>query len=490
MQGETVSLTGAARARAAGAAPVHESWLRPVRCVPADGPAVAAEPQRAPDARDHHHRNGRAECRTTPSTDSSTCFCRTRGKWLTLYGAQFTPSGRLRDAVGARSPPLRGEGQQAIEPLVRLALRDGPVLPWKAQPRSKAPAARVEPETGAPAAAARLDALHEFAARFTAPLSGVSTGPSTPRGTGARRVRGGRRRGAAAEGSGACHAALPGRRAAGAIRTSTSSSRRADLDAAEAALRGLGYANASSATGDRRHRRRCARAHVDTGYAGVDDQSMIDLHRWLPGAGRRRRSAWEALAARRTWIEIGGRRAAVLDRAGQAMHLAMHAAQHGPAYRTACSMSSRSRSSAGRPTSGTLPRSSPRRSTRPRHSRRAFACCQRVRRWRERLGLPSTAELDWKIRHRQRGHAERFTSRRSQTPTACANGCASCAAHCCRVERGSCTSIRGPGRADCVSSPPTQPIWRGRPAGPPARGDSGARAGARAGSADAARQGQ
>jgi hypothetical protein len=59
---------------------------------------------------------------------------------------------------------------------------------------------------------------------------------------------------------------------------------------------------------------------------------MIDLHRWLSGADAAPELAWDALLARRAWIEVGGHRAAVLDPAGQAMHLALHAAQHGAAY--------------------------------------------------------------------------------------------------------------------------------------------------------------
>ncbi len=60
-------------------------------------------------------------------------------------------------------------------------------------------------------------------------------------------------------------------------------------------------------------------------------------------------------------------------------------------------------------------------------------------------------------------------------------GCGSCAARCCRTESGSCTSIHGPGRAGCGSSPPTGSISRGRPSGPPARGVSVAGPGAPAG---------
>lgn len=60
--------------------------------------------------------------------------------------------------------------------------------------------------------------------------------------------------------------------------------------------------------------------------------SEIDLHRWLPGALADPAVAWPVLMAHRTWIEISGRQAAVLDQGGQAMHLAMHAAQHGPTF--------------------------------------------------------------------------------------------------------------------------------------------------------------
>jgi hypothetical protein len=58
---------------------------------------------------------------------------------------------------------------------------------------------------------------------------------------------------------------------------------------------------------------------------------MVDLHWRLPGSRTSAELAWEALTARRTWVEVGGRRVAALDRCGQALHLAIHAAQHGPA---------------------------------------------------------------------------------------------------------------------------------------------------------------
>jgi hypothetical protein len=57
---------------------------------------------------------------------------------------------------------------------------------------------------------------------------------------------------------------------------------------------------------------------------------MIDLHSRLAGVQASPQVAWDALAARRAWIELNGRRAAVLGREGLALHLATHAAQHGP----------------------------------------------------------------------------------------------------------------------------------------------------------------
>jgi len=56
---------------------------------------------------------------------------------------------------------------------------------------------------------------------------------------------------------------------------------------------------------------------------------MVDLHHWLSGAGAPAGEAWDALIAHRTSIEVAGHHTTVLDRPGQAMHLALHAAQHG-----------------------------------------------------------------------------------------------------------------------------------------------------------------
>jgi Uncharacterised nucleotidyltransferase len=56
----------------------------------------------------------------------------------------------------------------------------------------------------------------------------------------------------------------------------------------------------------------------------------VDLHWRLAGCEAPPADAWRELRARRTWIELAGRRVPVLDHVGLALHLATHAAQHGP----------------------------------------------------------------------------------------------------------------------------------------------------------------
>ena len=101
------------------------------------------------------------------------------------------------------------------------------------------------------------------------------------------------------------------------------------LEAAEKALGELGYTNADSETGvDDVGGVVHAHTWVRRAHA---DPTMIDLHHWLSGATARPAVAWQALSA--SDVDRGGRsRTAVLDPAGQAMHLALHAAQHGAAY--------------------------------------------------------------------------------------------------------------------------------------------------------------
>jgi hypothetical protein len=71
--------------------------------------------------------------------------------------------------------------------------------------------------------------------------------------------------------------------------------------------------------------------HADL-WSGV---VAVDLHWRLPGCQADPARVWEVLHARRTWVELGGTRMPILDTAGLALHLALHAAQHGPEDRKA-----------------------------------------------------------------------------------------------------------------------------------------------------------
>lgn len=66
---------------------------------------------------------------------------------------------------------------------------------------------------------------------------------------------------------------------------------------------------------------------------GADRDLLIELHLSLAGARAQPEAVWDALVPRRrTWIELHGHEVPVLDPEGLAMHLATHAAQHGPRY--------------------------------------------------------------------------------------------------------------------------------------------------------------
>lgn len=102
------------------------------------------------------------------------------------------------------------------------------------------------------------------------------------------------------------------------------------LDAAERILTGLGYSTEGNPAAIQDvdgvvHGQPWIRAQ-----RGSLDQTMVDLHWRLPGSRVSPAVAWEALTARRTWVEVDGLRATALDRCGQALHLAIHAAQHAP----------------------------------------------------------------------------------------------------------------------------------------------------------------
>lgn len=129
------------------------------------------------------------------------------------------------------------------------------------------------------------------------------------------------------------------------------------------------------------------------------DRPAIDLHRWLPGARADPAVAWVSLVARRTWIELGGHQVAVLDRTGQAVHLATHAAQHGPAFRKHLD---ELELALARWPAGVW--DSAARLTSEIDATEAFAAglrlCRAGAAEAARLRLPATDELDWKIEHR------------------------------------------------------------------------------------------
>jgi hypothetical protein len=132
---------------------------------------------------------------------------------------------------------------------------------------------------------------------------------------------------------------------------------------------------------------------------GPLDQRIVDLHSQMPGSRTSPAIAWEALTAQRTWIEVGGYRAATLNRCGQALHLAIHAAQHGPGFdRTLDELSlGLSRWPAEVWVSAAA-------LARRIEATPAFAAGLRLlpegAALASRLELPATAQLDWTIRNR------------------------------------------------------------------------------------------
>jgi Uncharacterised nucleotidyltransferase len=179
-----------------------------------------------------------------------------------------------------------------------------------------------------------------------------------------------------------------------------------DLPSARAALVELGYKNASELVavddigGD---------IHGETWLA--EGAIVVDLHLRLAGAKADAQAAWEALKVRCTTIELGGSQVPILDRAGSAMQLATHAAQHGHAYVKGCRELVRAldrwplevwRGAA--------------RLAEEVGATEAFAAGLRLvepgAKLAETLGLPSTSRLDWELRQvarpRGRSHLQAF----------------------------------------------------------------------------------
>jgi len=102
----------------------------------------------------------------------------------------------------------------------------------------------------------------------------------------------------------------------------------AAIAAAREVLAALGYAN----TSDRQGIVDVAGVvHAETWFRPAGDLTAeVDLHTRLAGAEAEAEAVWAALGRRRATAEVAGVPVPVLDAAGLAMHVATHAAQHGP----------------------------------------------------------------------------------------------------------------------------------------------------------------
>lgn len=98
-----------------------------------------------------------------------------------------------------------------------------------------------------------------------------------------------------------------------------------DRDRAGALLVDLGYRNATARRGVDDL---TGVIHADTWIRGND--VGVDLHTRLPGCLATPAAAWERLRVDSDAIDVGGHRVAILGRSALALHLAIHAAQHGP----------------------------------------------------------------------------------------------------------------------------------------------------------------
>jgi len=105
-----------------------------------------------------------------------------------------------------------------------------------------------------------------------------------------------------------------------------------DFESTRQILRALGYINLPERLGiDEIGRSLDAETWARVARGG-DAGLMIDLHRQIAGSEGPPEAAWEALRVRRSWIELEGRRIPTLNPEGLALHVALHAAQHGARY--------------------------------------------------------------------------------------------------------------------------------------------------------------
>ena len=99
-----------------------------------------------------------------------------------------------------------------------------------------------------------------------------------------------------------------------------------DRPAAEAVLARLGFAPFPTNVADEDEGRHAHAWDRDASAIG------IDLHSSLPGVGVSDGDAWSVLSRRTEQVVVGAERADVLTPGARALHVALHAAQHGPGF--------------------------------------------------------------------------------------------------------------------------------------------------------------
>lgn len=100
-----------------------------------------------------------------------------------------------------------------------------------------------------------------------------------------------------------------------------------DVDCAERILRRLGFEEWV----DRRGLPDWWQEHGSEWTRSLDGV-CVDLHRTMPGLGVDPEVAWHTLSATSETVPVAGYPARALGRPGRALHLALHAAQHGEAW--------------------------------------------------------------------------------------------------------------------------------------------------------------
>jgi hypothetical protein len=171
-----------------------------------------------------------------------------------------------------------------------------------------------------------------------------------------------------------------------------------DLTQARETLERLGYRNATDVLGIDDVG---AVVHEESWVgvnAGSQRELLIELHLRMAGSEAPPEAAWDALSPHRTWIDLRGRRMPVLDLQGSAMHLATHAAQHGPGYIKGC----RELALGLERWPFAIWRGAARLAAEI-EATEAFAAGMRLvpagSELARTLGLPATDRLDWEIRH-------------------------------------------------------------------------------------------